>query len=87
MSNNNFIKLNMYKVEFVSNSEGEQVGREIGDTEPIHIAVKHILSLKPNTLDDGTEDCYIFVNDFTEPVHVKESASLIISKIELGYSV
>lgn len=79
---NNFLLLQMYKVEFVSDSEGNNVGRETAETEPIYINTKHILSLKENKLEDGTYDTYVFVNDFSEPVHVKEDVGYILDLID-----
>jgi len=78
---NKFIKLNMYKVEFVSNSEGAMVGHEIEETQEIYIAIDKIIGIKPNLLDNGKYDSYVFVLDFSEPVHVSDTYEEILNLI------
>jgi hypothetical protein len=69
-----FIKINLYKVDFVSDQNGNMVGRENGDTEPLYIAEDKILGIKPNIVN-GHEDCYVLVLDMPEPLHVKDTFS------------
>ena len=77
---NKFIKLNIYKIEFMSDQNGNTVGNETGETEPIYIAVDKILGFKPNK-QGSHEDCYIFVLDMPEPLHIKDTSKEVLDLI------